>query len=191
MNLLIHHAHMLAVTFAIATALSVTACDNETARAEQRSPAQPKAESVASSSPTQSADREKLAALDSYERIRASLAKDAISATTADAAALERSARAVAKADSARAEGWTSLADATKELHAMSKNDADAVRMSFGEVSKYMVSVLSHDAETAKDLHVFECPMAQGYKKWVQPAETVSNPYMGTRMPECGSKSSF
>lgn len=97
----------------------------------------------------------------------------------------------MAKVDSARSQGWTSVADAAKDLKTMSKNDADAVRKSFGDVSEHLLRLLALDRELASELHVFECPMAQGYKRWVQSGKKISNPYMGTRMPECGSESSF
>lgn len=53
----------------------------------------------------------------------------------------------------------------------MSKNDADAVRKSFGDVSEHLLRLLALDQDLASELHVFECPMAQGYKKWVQPGK--------------------
>jgi hypothetical protein len=134
---------------------------------------------------------EKRTALASYERVRSALARDAVGAIAANAEALERDARAVATADRARSAVWTSLADAAKALHGMPKQDADAVRRSFGDVSKHLLSALAEDEEAARGLHVFECTMAQAYDKWVQPAERISNPYMGTRMPECGSRSSL
>jgi hypothetical protein len=73
----------------------------------------------------------------------------------------------------------------------MPKDDADTVRKAFGEVSQRLLAILAADRSLAEGLHVFECPMAQGYKKWAQPAAKISNPYMGTRMPECGSESSL
>jgi threonine/homoserine/homoserine lactone efflux protein len=36
--------------------------------------------------------------------------------------------------------------------------------------------------------HVFECPMAKGYKRWVQPTDELENPYMGQEMLTCGSE---
>lgn len=187
--------HYRTSTIALMTilGLAVFACDKGKAQADQESPA-PEASNLqsASSPPTaHSALTEKRAALASYERIRLSLAKDVIAKASADAAALERDARAVAKADTARSEAWTSLADAAKALHGMSNEDADAVRNSFGKVSEHLVSALAEDNEAAKGLHVFECPMAQGYKKWVQSAAKIENPYMGTRMPSCGSASDW
>lgn len=188
-----NHYPASAILLTTILGLGVFACDKDRTKADQESPAPAASNVQSASSPSAppSALTEKRAALASYERIRLSLAKDAIEKASADAAALERDARAVAEADLARSEVWASLAEAAKALHAMSKEDAEGVRKSFGEVSKHLVSALSEDAEAAKGLHVFECPMAQGYEKWVQPAEQISNPYMGKSMPECGSESSL
>ncbi len=35
---------------------------------------------------------------------------------------------------------------------------------------------------------LFLCPMASGYKKWVQTTPTLNNPYWGKRMLTCGSQ---
>jgi len=188
MNYLYRTVGIMALT---AIGFATVACNKGSAKAEQESPAssQPTAQSASSPTAAQPSVAEKRTALASYERIRSSLAIDAIGAVAVDAAALEREARAVAKADVAKSQAWTGVANAAKALHGMPKDDADAVRKSFGEVSKHLLGVLSEDVESAKGLHVFECPMAQGYKKWVQPAAKISNPYMGTRMPECGAES--
>ena len=131
-------------------------------------------------------------ALASYERLRASLAKDELSAVSKDAAALERAAKdASAKASGEVKQQWGRVAEAAKQLSDLSKEDADAVRKAFGDVSEHMLAVLKADGALAEGLHVFECPMAKGYKKWVQPGAEISNPYMGTRMPKCGSESSL
>ena len=42
-----------------------------------------------------------------------------------------------------------------------------------------------------KGRYVFYCPMVKGYQKWVQVDKKISNPYMGTRMLECGAKSDW
>lgn len=132
------------------------------------------------------------AALASYESLRASLAKDAIAATTGEAKSLEKSARSASTAAPGNAnQKWLQVADAAKRLHDMPKDDADAVRKTFGEVSQHLLAILAADRSLAEGLHVFECPMAQGYKKWAQPAAKISNPYMGTQMLECGSESSL
>ena len=61
-------------------------------------------------------------------------------------------------------------------------------RLAFGEVSQGIVGLLSDAPNEAKKYHIFECPMAEGYKRWVQVSEEIANPYMGTKMLACGSK---
>ncbi len=177
----------LAPTVVLA-ALGSFACEGEKAAPQQAPP--PVATAPANSpKPAEASKGEASEALASYERIRASLANDAIDTIADDAADLERISRSVAKQNTSQATHWTALADAAKELHAIDKSDGDAVRKAFGEASSHVVGILSREPRLAKGLHVFECPMAQGYKKWVQADEKISNPYMGSRMPACGSKS--
>ena len=76
-------------------------------------------------------------------------------------------------------------------LKAMSKSEANAVRKAFGEVSRPLVALLSASPQLRAGRHVFTCPMAQGYKKWIQTSDQISNPYMGTSMPMCGSGSDW
>ena len=58
-------------------------------------------------------------------------------------------------------------------------------------MSRHLLALLRAEDSLASGLHVFECPMADGYGRWVQPSADISNPYMGTRMPACGSESSL
>ncbi len=55
------------------------------------------------------------------------------------------------------------------------------------KVCRAVVALLTADPELARGKHLFECPMATGYKKWVQTSEEISNPYMGKAMPACGA----
>lgn len=196
-----HPRQSAALTLTLALVLAAAGCDQRAAEAKtERVPAPRDSAGVAASesteAPSQTAETQDpapgLAVLARYESIRAALARDAVASTTADAAALESSARSAAAAAAGdMAAQWRSVADAAKRLHEMPKDDADGVRKAFGDLSQQLILVLRADPALAKGLHVFECPMAQGYKKWVQPAAKLSNPYMGTRMPECGSKSSL
>lgn len=132
------------------------------------------------------------AVLDAYERVRAHLAKDEVAGAVKAAAALREAATQAstdAPADS-RAH-LDALARAASDLASTSPEDPDAVREAFGEASRPFVAMLAADSALAGEHHVFECPMAQGYKKWVQPDAELSNPYMGTRMPKCGTESEW
>jgi hypothetical protein len=186
-------------TLTILGALTLWSCDKSPVEAKAERPRSEK-EHAAGTPPEETRSRSgeakdathANAMLASYESIRAALARDAVAPSTASAAALEKSARSAAlNAAGEMKSQWTNLADAAKRLHETPKGDAESVRKAFGEVSRHLIIVLSAQRSLAEGLHVFECPMAQGYDKWVQPSPKISNPYMGTRMPECGSESSL
>jgi hypothetical protein len=124
-----------------------------------------------------------------YEAMRAALARDAVSEAPAGAEALAAAARAAAPASKPEQKAqWDALGAAADALKVLPASDADGVRKGFGEVSRALVAVLAADAALAEGLHVFKCPMAQGYQKWVQPDSKLANPYMGTQMLTCGSE---
>jgi len=107
------------------------------------------------------------AVLAAYERARASLAADDLSGVPEAARELESSAKAAA---SVTASGhFTAIAAAAPKLAAAT--DLKVARAAFGEISEHLVAVLAADKALASGQHVFECPMAAGYKKWVQPSE--------------------
>ncbi len=119
--------------------------------------------------------------LQSYERIRSLLANDELKDVRQAALDLEKAATA---------QGLTAVATAATKL-AEAPADPDAVRVSFGVVSEAVVAVVAAQPELQKGRAIFECPMAQGYKKWVQAAGTINNPYMGQRMLGCGAPSTW
>lgn len=126
-----------------------------------------------------------------YEQSRALLGKDKLEAAVKHARVLEKAAKA---AQGKVAKGKAQLGELAGAAAAMAKapaSDGDAVRRAFGEVSRHMVSLAAADPALADALHVFECAMAQGYKKWVQKKPEIENPYMGKRMPKCGAKSEW
>lgn len=126
--------------------------------------------------------------LGAYERIRASLADDAIAAVPDAAAALQTTATAAAAAAPASvAPRLHDIAQAAGVLKATGTGDANAVRKSFGEVSRAVVKLVNGVPALQSGRSLFECPMAQGYKRWVQPGEKMANPYMGKAMLECGT----
>lgn len=114
-----------------------------------------------------------------YESLRQALVQD-------DTAPIE--AAATALADAAAAEGNEKLASAARELAETPADDIEKVRLAFGEVSKHLVAMVEKNPELAASHHVFECPMAKGYKRWVQPGAEIENPYMGQKMLACGSE---
>jgi Cu(I)/Ag(I) efflux system membrane fusion protein len=118
--------------------------------------------------------------LAAYERVRALLAADEIKGVSEAARTLE------ASATSAK---YTAIASSATKLAAAA--DLDAARVAFADVSRDVVTLLATDKALAKGQHVFECPMVQGYRKWVQPSDEMANPYMGKKMLACGGESTW
>jgi hypothetical protein len=128
----------------------------------------------------------------SYETLRAALARDAVAEAPSGASAIAKASRAAAGTGTPEQKPrWEALAAAADKLQALPASDADAVRKGFGEVSRALVALLAADPALAEGLHVFKCPMAQGYQKWVQSDPKLANPYMGSQMLTCGSKTSL
>jgi len=132
------------------------------------------------------------AALTAYEQARADLAADRFDAAIKVAARVEASAReAAGKAPASLRPDLERVASAAVKLRDAPKDDPDGVRHLFGEVSRRVVELLVAEQSLAVGRHIFACPMAHGYKKWVQTSAEIGNPYMGTKMPRCGSKSQW
>lgn len=125
--------------------------------------------------------------LAAYERVRSRLAADDLSGV-ADAAREIQTTAKLAYAES-KATDLMEIANSAATLGAA--NDIAVARASFGEISRHVIALLASDKALAKTMHVFECPMVSGYKKWVQPTQDLQNPYMGKRMLACGGESSW
>ena len=115
-----------------------------------------------------------------YERIRVLLAADEIKGVSEAAQAL---------AASATKASYTAVATSATKLAAAT--EIEAARVAFGDVSREVVTLLAQDPALAKGQHVFECPMAKGYRKWIQPSQEMANPYMGKKMLACGGESTW
>jgi len=169
--------------------LVLGACSAEASSGNQPDPAA----SGASPPATLTADtrRQITAALRAYERVRAALVADRgdVAAAAQEIASEARGARGAAP--SALRPHLDEIASEATELAAAPATDLPRLRREFGDVSRHVVALLTAEASLARDLHVFECPMAEGYGRWVQPSAEISNPYMGTRMPACGTETSF
>lgn len=134
----------------------------------------PTAPEPAAAAPADAPPRPPLA--QDYEGLRAALANDDLAA--AQAAATKLSA----------AEGASAGVVAGAKAIAAAP-DIAAARLAFGDASKAYIEQLIADPKLAEGAHVFRCPMAKGYKKWVQLNDKLENPYMGHDMLECGSPS--
>lgn len=127
--------------------------------------------------------------LAAYEDIRSKLASDQIAAVSGDAQRLEQAAADASKnAPPSLRPTLESLSAAAASLQRASQDDPDAVRSAFGEVSRAAIALVGADSTLSAGRHVYECSMAEGYAKWIQATDKVSNPYMGSRMLECGAK---
>jgi len=120
------------------------------------------------------------AMLAAYERVRALLAADELEGVGAAAREIEATANAAS---------YTAIATNAAKLAGAA--DLEAARVSFADVSRDVVTLLASDKALAKGQHVFECPMVQGYRKWVQPSQDLENPYMGKKMLACGGESTW
>ncbi len=116
--------------------------------------------------------------LDDYLAVRKALAADSLYGVKEHAGILAVS-------------GDRKLAAAAREL--ASSKDITVARKAFGEVSRALIGQVEANEKRKKGkadlpaLHLFKCPMASPYGQWLQEESTISNPYMGSRMPRCGS----
>ena len=147
------------------------------------------AETATGRMPSKTEATEKVLA--AYERLRSQLANDeAVSA--ADFELLAEAARASSGAYSGEPMLHVAQLASSAESAAGKAGEGIAeARDAFGEVSKDLITLLADDPDLAKGRHVFECPMAKSYPKWVQESETISNPYMGPEMATCGVASEW
>lgn len=67
--------------------------------------------------------------------------------------------------------------------------DIKAQRQAFAQLSQQLYEVVQNKELTDKTLYWQHCPMALGGKgaNWISYEEQVRNPFMGQRMPSCGS----
>ena len=114
--------------------------------------------------------------LEHYFPIRTALAGDKTEGVKEHADALAKSK------DEAVAKAATALAEA---------KDIAAARKAFGDVSKSLIATLEaaqKKGTAVGTVHIFECPMAKPYGKWLQADEKIGNPYYGSKMLKCGTK---
>ena len=109
----------------------------------------------------------------------------------ATAQLLAKASLQAAEASSDRRSELSDLAAAAEKLGATPSSDMRALRSGFGDVSRAVVTLIVADESLAGDRYIFRCPMAMGYKKWVQTSPELENPYMGSRMLRCGSKTKW
>lgn len=124
-----------------------------------------------------------------YETCRNLLAADKSDGVADCAKAVDEAAtEGRSKVPSAAQHHMAAIAVAAAGLASSQADDVEAQRLAFGELSKLVIALLIDWPEAAAKYHVFECPMAKGFNRWVQPDAELANPYMGTKMLECGSE---
>ena len=132
------------------------------------------------------------AALTAYETARDDLANDR---TEGLAKAAKEIGAAAKKASQAGPENlkpsFDRLVAAAAKLETGAAGKIEESRAAFGETSEAMVALLSAEPGLAQGRYVFECPMTDTYKKWVQVDDQIKNPYMGSRMLGCGMASTW
>lgn len=134
------------------------------------------------------------AAFAAYDGVRALLAEDTLEGlrTRSEeiAAALTAAAQVAAQAPVDVAECLGEGVGAAQLLGAAAT--LEAARERFSALSLYLVALAAADPRLQEGYHIFECPMFKdGFNKWFQRPEDLANPYMGTRMPSCGSASQW
>jgi Cu(I)/Ag(I) efflux system membrane fusion protein len=128
-------------------------------------------------------------AFSGYEQLRAELARDELRSVPEVAPALASTLEEALTRDPATPAALKQALEASiaaaKKLPR--EQDLEAARRLFGEVSQGLVQAALEDPRVADGWSLFECPMAEGYKRWLQPEAQMANPYMGRRMLKCGS----
>jgi membrane fusion protein, copper/silver efflux system len=131
-----------------------------------------------------------IAVLDAYEEMRAALAGDRHDAVPG----LSKKIATTVKSAEKKAPQEVSLRlneMATAAINMASEKNTELQRKAFGDLSRAAVSLIVAQPSLAKGRHIFHCPMAQGYPKWVQTDDEMKNPYMGKKMLRCGTKSEW
>jgi hypothetical protein len=130
--------------------------------------------------------------LTAYETIRARLAEDKTDGIGQAAAQIARTASSAKEgAPGPVRSHLETLASTAAVLEKSAGGDLARVREGFGEVSRALVGLLTVEPSLARGLYVFECPMTDTYRKWIQTDSEISNPYMGTRMLSCGTQATW
>jgi len=123
-----------------------------------------------------------------YEVIRGALARDDGPSVAAPARRIvETVSAASGLSDTTRTRLAEASAAATR-LARVRPSDLAAARREFGALSRALVTLVQETPSLGRGLHLFECPMAEGYGRWLQPSPETNNPYMGTRMLQCGRR---
>jgi hypothetical protein len=127
---------------------------------------------------------------DAYLSIQSQLASDSIDQVPAKLQVIRDSAQSLQdQAGQANNSALSTQAAALAKAAEFEVTDVKQTRDKFVSVSGSMIELVqAHPPsdETASELYVAKCPMVDD-GLWLQTAETIRNPYMGSRMLQCGS----
>jgi len=115
--------------------------------------------------------------VEGYDKVRAALADDDLAAAKTAATAY----KAIVTTEDADAPGIAAGLDAI-----VAAPEIEAARDGFSTLSEGYIKFLVAHPELKTGLIAYRCPMARGFKKWVQTEKKMMNPYMGKAMLECG-----
>jgi hypothetical protein len=127
-----------------------------------------------------------------YLTIQQQLAKDKLDGVAEEVAKLSKQVQVVAKSDVKPAEHADDydkhIAALAAALDAFQSGNLEEARVSFGKVSAVLIAVLNEFPPPLESaVHVMNCPMwDKSPANWLQLAQKVENPFMGTKMSSCG-----
>jgi Cu(I)/Ag(I) efflux system membrane fusion protein len=132
-------------------------------------------------------------AMDAYDRTRAKLVGDDAHAVATDAHAMSEALRAVHDALPPSRGDLIDTTTAVREAaeHLAAATTIEETRNDFAALSSRLLPLIGADARLTSGWHVFECPMFEGHPHWMQRSPGPDNPYMGARMPSCGTTTSW
>lgn len=132
-------------------------------------------------------------ALADYEELRDLLAADRLQGLEPGGRELAGRLRAAADAVEADSGAAANLLDEAVRIaeSLVAASDLETAREAFAELSRALIPVVGADPSLAEGWAVFECPMVEGFGRWMQPGETADNPFMGPEMATCATPSEW
>ena len=131
-------------------------------------------------------------ALDFYEEMRVDLAGDNLDGIPSIAVRLAGGLRLSLAGDEVPGKIHSMIEEAALTAESMMDvEDLASARIAFGDVSRLILQIAADDPRLVEGWHVFGCPMAVGFEKWIEPTEDFENPYMGQSMLKCGGASDW
>jgi len=164
-----------------------TGCKKKTTPTKKRTA--PKKKNLKRASTKKATSHKYIQMLEKYEVIRKALAYGKLKEAKAGIDALVTALKAQVKKNDKHESILDPLANAALQMK--SAPEFMAAAKAFGEVSKHTVRFLLATKQT-QGIQSYFCPMAKGYKRWIQLDNKMANPYMGYRkgldMLKCGAK---